>query len=472
MLNPHDRRPIVAHWSGDRKKRMVPTGSAPVGGTGHPSIPAQDTPSMSSRSAVGARGVVRAARLALPGALLFGGNHRGVGLGGWEAAGAAAGGCPIGQQGTERSSWRRQSLSSGEREHALDGALLSMTGPERALRLVPPAPGVLPPATGLLGGTLIAAERAGTQSVAADGGTPDGTNLVPAAQLDALVTRVGGAWLVDPLRAGRPVTLPQLISARRRSANGARAFLPIRLNRGSWGRTPVVRRGSVPAGAEGGRTPPVPFATSFGISVAKKCGGCHPVRVVTGGGLVGGRGAREETRMSDRDTLGGLGTPLGSFGSPARVELEPTRSGSSQSAGSGLMGGQGQGESQGQGAGSAMDQAKQQAGQAVDTAKEKAGQVAEQASTAADTGLDKAAGGLDKAADLLRQRSEGMGGQGGGMQSALSMAAGRLDQAAQYLKDKDSQQLMTDLEGMVRQKPTQTLLIAAGVGFLLSKVVR
>ncbi len=164
MLNPHDRRPIVAHWSGDRKKRMVPTGSAPVGGTGHPSIPAQDTPSMSSRSAVGARGVVQAARLALPGPLLFGGNHRGVGLGGWEAAGAAAGGCSIGQQGTERSSGRRQSLSSGEREHALDGALLSMTGPERALRLVPHAPGVLPPSGRGRNRSSPAAARRGHQS--------------------------------------------------------------------------------------------------------------------------------------------------------------------------------------------------------------------------------------------------------------------------------------------------------------------
>ena len=174
--------------------------------------------------------------------------------------------------------------------------------------------------------------------------------------------------------------------------------------------------------------------------------------------------------MSDRETSGGSATPLGSFGSPTRVELDPVRTVPGQSAGSGAMGGQGQG--QGQGGGSTMDQAKQQAGQAVGTAKEKAGQVAEQASTAADAGLDKAAGGLDKAADMLRQKTEGMGGQGGGMQSAMSMAAGRLDQAAQYLKDKDSQQLMTDLEGMVRQKPTQTLLIAAGVGFLLSKVVR
>jgi ElaB/YqjD/DUF883 family membrane-anchored ribosome-binding protein len=58
------------------------------------------------------------------------------------------------------------------------------------------------------------------------------------------------------------------------------------------------------------------------------------------------------------------------------------------------------------------------------------------------------------------------------MQGVAVQAADRLDAAAKYLKDKDSQQLMTDLEELVRRKPTQTLLVAAGVGFLLSKVVR
>jgi ElaB/YqjD/DUF883 family membrane-anchored ribosome-binding protein len=47
-----------------------------------------------------------------------------------------------------------------------------------------------------------------------------------------------------------------------------------------------------------------------------------------------------------------------------------------------------------------------------------------------------------------------------------------LDQAARYLQDKDSAQLIADLEALVRRKPTESLLVAAGVGFLLSKIVR
>lgn len=117
-------------------------------------------------------------------------------------------------------------------------------------------------------------------------------------------------------------------------------------------------------------------------------------------------------------------------------------------------------------------QAKEQASQAVGTAMEKAGQVADQATTQVDAGMDKAAGGLDKAADMLRQRSESMGGQGTQVQSIAGTAAVQLEKGAQYLKDKDTDQIVADLEAMVRQKPTQTLLVAVGVGFLLSKVVR
>lgn len=117
-------------------------------------------------------------------------------------------------------------------------------------------------------------------------------------------------------------------------------------------------------------------------------------------------------------------------------------------------------------------QAKEQATQAVGTAMEKAGQVADQATTQVDAGMDKAAGGLDKAADMLRQKSESMGGQGSQVQSIAGAAAVQLEKGAQYLKDKDTDQIVADLEAMVRQKPTQTLLVAVGVGFLLSKVVR
>ena len=189
--------------------------------------------------------------------------------------------------------------------------------------------------------------------------------------------------------------------------------------------------------------------------------------------------------MSDRDVLGGSQMPPGSFGggstgSPSSFdagslggamgrEEQPWRTGGQP----GQPGGQGdQGSQGGQGAGSPMDQARETATQAVDTAREKAGQVVEQASTKVDTGIDKAATGLDRAADMLREKTQGMGEQGGGVQAVATQAADRLDSAAQYLQGRDTDQLIADLEALVRRRPTESLLVAFGVGFLLSKALR
>ncbi len=120
----------------------------------------------------------------------------------------------------------------------------------------------------------------------------------------------------------------------------------------------------------------------------------------------------------------------------------------------------------------AADTAKKKATEAADTAKKKANQVVGQASTKADMGLDKAAAGIGKAADMLHEKAQGANGQSGGLMGMASQTADKLDGAAQYLKEKDSSQLVADLEAMVRQKPVQSLLIAAGVGLLLSKMMR
>lgn len=117
-------------------------------------------------------------------------------------------------------------------------------------------------------------------------------------------------------------------------------------------------------------------------------------------------------------------------------------------------------------AGQAMDMAAEKASQVS----EKAGQVGEQATAAVDQGIDKAASGLDMAAGMIRERGEHMGE--GGVQSSAVMVADKLDAASSYLRDKDSGQLIADLEELVRRKPAQSLLVAAGIGFLLSKWMR
>lgn len=126
----------------------------------------------------------------------------------------------------------------------------------------------------------------------------------------------------------------------------------------------------------------------------------------------------------------------------------------------------------GQDAASAMGQAEDKATKAVDATKEKVGQITDQVSPKADAGIDKAAGGLDKAVGMLRDKSDQMSGEGGGVQSVATRAADTLDVASGYLKDKDSGQIVADLEALVRRKPVESVLVALGVGFLLSKATR
>lgn len=119
-------------------------------------------------------------------------------------------------------------------------------------------------------------------------------------------------------------------------------------------------------------------------------------------------------------------------------------------------------------AGQVADQARDKAGQVADQAKEKVGQVQEQATAKADQGLDKAAEGLGGAADKLREQAEG----DGPVPAQAAMVADRLDQVSGYFKDKDTNQIVSDLEAFVREKPVESLIGAVAIGFVLAKLVR
>jgi ElaB/YqjD/DUF883 family membrane-anchored ribosome-binding protein len=118
-------------------------------------------------------------------------------------------------------------------------------------------------------------------------------------------------------------------------------------------------------------------------------------------------------------------------------------------------------------ASSTMDQAKEKGEEALSTAKERAGDMASQAQARTDQGMQRAAEGMSHAAEALRQRGEG---QSGAMGTAASTAANTLDEAGSYLRDKDTDQLLQDIEALIRRKPVESLLVAAGAGFVLSKL--
>lgn len=105
----------------------------------------------------------------------------------------------------------------------------------------------------------------------------------------------------------------------------------------------------------------------------------------------------------------------------------------------------------------------------MEQGKQKAGEMADMAHTRADQGMDKAASAMDKGAEMLRERGEQ---QGGTMAQVAGTAADAMESAGSYLHNTDTGEMMDQLEAYIRQNPTQSLLIAAGVGFVLAKAFR
>jgi ElaB/YqjD/DUF883 family membrane-anchored ribosome-binding protein len=117
----------------------------------------------------------------------------------------------------------------------------------------------------------------------------------------------------------------------------------------------------------------------------------------------------------------------------------------------------------------AADQARQKGEEAMGQAKAKASEFGDQAHHKADEGLDKASTGLHSAAEKLREQ----GGQHEGQVGDLaSTAAEKLDSASGYLRERDTDQMVSELEDLVRRKPVESLLVAAGVGLLLSRLFK
>lgn len=106
---------------------------------------------------------------------------------------------------------------------------------------------------------------------------------------------------------------------------------------------------------------------------------------------------------------------------------------------------------------------------AAEDGKQKVGEMAGKAQERADEGIDKAAESMDKAAEMMRQKGSEQGGTVG---SVAGTAADAMESASAFLKDTDTGQMMDQLEAYIRKNPTQSLLIAAGVGLVLSKAFK
>lgn len=101
--------------------------------------------------------------------------------------------------------------------------------------------------------------------------------------------------------------------------------------------------------------------------------------------------------------------------------------------------------------------------------KKKADEMVGKAQQRTDEGMDKAADAMDRGADMLRERGNEQGGTVGQM---AGTAADAMESAGSYLHETDTGEMMDQVEAYIRKNPTQSLLIAAGVGFVLAKAMK
>jgi ElaB/YqjD/DUF883 family membrane-anchored ribosome-binding protein len=69
---------------------------------------------------------------------------------------------------------------------------------------------------------------------------------------------------------------------------------------------------------------------------------------------------------------------------------------------------------------------------------------------------------------MLRQRGEQTGGTVG---AAATTAADTLESASSYVRSRDRDQMVQDIESFIRERPVESILIAAGAGFILAKIM-
>jgi len=111
---------------------------------------------------------------------------------------------------------------------------------------------------------------------------------------------------------------------------------------------------------------------------------------------------------------------------------------------------------------------KDKATQVAGDVQARASEVASQAADKADAATTTAGSKLQDAAQMLREKApvEGTVGQ------AATATADTLERAGTYLQQQDISGMRSDLESIIRQHPTESLLVAFGVGFLLARSTR
>lgn len=130
---------------------------------------------------------------------------------------------------------------------------------------------------------------------------------------------------------------------------------------------------------------------------------------------------------------------------------------------------------------------KEKAKGALDTANEKVSEVGSGVRQKAGVARDKLVGALEAGAERLRDRGNSPGGAayaGAGAEGSVAVTSdGKMSQvsdklatgmqaSADWLRDADLDGLKSGIERQVKEHPGRTLLIAAGLGYLIGRAFR
>lgn len=127
--------------------------------------------------------------------------------------------------------------------------------------------------------------------------------------------------------------------------------------------------------------------------------------------------------------------------------------------------------------GQAVDKAKEVTAPVVDKAKEATAPVVEQARQTATTQIaerkDQAAQSVGAVAETLRQTGQQLrGGEGQAFASLAIAAADRMDNLSGYLRDRDVNDLVADVEDFARRQPILFLSGAFALGALAARFLK
>jgi ElaB/YqjD/DUF883 family membrane-anchored ribosome-binding protein len=107
---------------------------------------------------------------------------------------------------------------------------------------------------------------------------------------------------------------------------------------------------------------------------------------------------------------------------------------------------------------------------AMETGKAKASDVAHTLKDSTEQGRERAAGGLENAANQLRSN---FAGDGEGVKGQVGVkVADSLEKASGYLRDHETEQIWSDVETFVTEHPVQAAAGALVAGFLLGRILR